>query len=652
MTTVFQRVGPFEIAEELGRGGMAAVFLARDSRNGRTVALKLVPIRDDREHREILEAERSGARLQARLSAMCPLVPEVFEEGEVPPRYFYIAMEYVAGENLSDLVARGPVDPDRAAAIAIDLCRFLDAAHGFAETVDGRACRSLVHGDLKPRNVRIAPDGAIKVLDFGIAKALSLSRKVTRNDFGSMPYLSPERLDSVEVDAYADLWALGVILHEMLVGMPPFHARDTRRLEDQIRAGYGPRQLPDTVPAGLRAIVARLLAPSVEHRYASAALVSEDLVRFRTGDITEAQRLGWPAKTDSAATRRTRQPDAADEKTRRTRPAPLPAPEARPSSRTRHWFPRLPRPPRRSVRAALLLLVFFLVVNEVRIGVAAGRVAASAATRDLEAFGDVWDDYDSLTRRSYLGVGVAGLRGTLRRRAGQLATQVIDDYRAGLPSIRERQWKAARFNLQHALAASPDDRWLRAALRYCDGHINRIDGEAERGRRQNVAATRHFSEAITAFREAAELRSDWPDPFLGLARTFIYGVDDVERAGDALKQAEARGYKVGERETAQLADGYRARGARLGDTARQLRDLPQEPEYLRRSLDAYREAQTLYERIPSYPGVPRQLRRVHDAIRETQGRLDEIQQLLSPPDDTAAALQAVGRLIELAAGRK
>ena len=122
-------------------------------------------------------------------------------------------------------------------------------------SIDGREFWSLVHGDLKPRNVRLAENGDIKVLDFGIAKALSLSRKVTRNDFGSMPYLSPERLESTEVDAHADLWALGVILYELLSGTPPFQAVDTRRLEQQIRAGYPRRPLPASCPAALQAIV-------------------------------------------------------------------------------------------------------------------------------------------------------------------------------------------------------------------------------------------------------------------------------------------------------------------------------------------------------------------------------------------------------------
>ena len=185
MTTVFQRVGPYEILREIGRGGMAAVFLADDARHGRQVALKLVPIGEDREAKEILDAERWGARLQAKFAEACALVPRVYEDGDEPP-YYFIAMEYVRGENLSDIIARGPVAASEGARIGLGLSQFLHAAHQFKASIDGREFWSLVHGDLKPRNVRIAEDGSIKVLDFGIAKALSVSRKVTRNDFGSM----------------------------------------------------------------------------------------------------------------------------------------------------------------------------------------------------------------------------------------------------------------------------------------------------------------------------------------------------------------------------------------------------------------------------------------------------------------------------------
>jgi len=202
MTTVFQRVrvGPYEIVHEIGRGGMAIVFLATDSRDGRSVALKLVPTGTDREARDVLEAERWGAKLQERFFAQSRYVPEVYEHG-TGGGYFYIAMEYLEGQNLSDVIAQGPFAPERAIDVAIQLCHFLEAAHSFETSIDAHPLRSLVHGDLKPRNIRVLNGDQIKILDFGIAKALSLSRKVTRNDFGSIAYLSPERLESGEIDA-------------------------------------------------------------------------------------------------------------------------------------------------------------------------------------------------------------------------------------------------------------------------------------------------------------------------------------------------------------------------------------------------------------------------------------------------------------------
>src|SRR4029079_11685474 len=134
----------------------------------------------------------------------------------------YIAMEYLEGRNLSDVITAGPLAPERAVELAIQLCQFLEAAHGFEATIDGRNLRALLHGDLKPRNIRVLDGDQIKVLDFGIAKALSLSRKVTRNDFGSIAYLSPERLESGESDAHVDLWAVGVLLYEMVSGVQPY----------------------------------------------------------------------------------------------------------------------------------------------------------------------------------------------------------------------------------------------------------------------------------------------------------------------------------------------------------------------------------------------------------------------------------------------
>ena len=641
MTTVFQRVGPYEIAREIGRGGMAAVFLAQDTRQPRQVALKLVPMGQDREAREILDAERWGARLQGQLAEACGLVPRVYEEGDEPP-YYFIAMEYVHGENLSDVIARGPVSPAEATRIASELCRFLDAAHRFKTSIDGREFWALVHGDLKPRNVRLSETGDIKVLDFGIAKALSLSRKVTRNDFGSMPYLSPERLESTEVDAKADLWALGVILYELLSGTLPFHASDTRRLEQQIRAGYGQRPLSETCPGGLRAIVRRLLAAQSIDRYPSAAAVIADLDRVRAGQDPEALTFAFHADADEAPTRRTRPAAGPDlEATRRTdRSVPRATPPSTVVATTGGQVapakPPMPAPvrvKRTRLRSALMIAALLLVSNELIVGFRASRVAAAAATRDLESMEDIWSQYGVLSNRSYLRMGVHGLERTLTTRVGTLSDQVIANYRSTVPTVRERQWQTAQRSLQHALVLAPGSTMLKASLRYCEGHLHRIDGEADKLRHRAATANQHFTEAVSAFREAAELRRDWPDPFLGLARVFIYGLEDVDRASDALKQAEKLGYTMGDRETAQLADGYRTRGDSLWQTARQLADMPQEAEYLRRASDAYRQAQGLYERVPGFPGVATNLRRTQRSLdqiseRSIQRELD--QQLVDP----------------------
>ena len=629
MTTVFQRVGPYEIIREIGRGGMAAVFLADDARHNRKVALKLVPLGSDREAREILDAERFGARLQQRLAEACGLVPRVFEDGDQPP-YYFIAMEYVDGENLSDVIHRGPTKPADAMRIALALCRFLQTAHSFVTTIDGRTTSSLVHGDLKPRNVRLTLAGDIKVLDFGIAKALSLSRKVTRNDFGSMPYLSPERLDSTEVDRHADLWALGVILYELLAGAALFQAADTRRLEQQIRAGYSRRPLPTACPLALQAIVARLLAPQLSDRYATAAAVVADLQLAEAGKPPQAQALGFPARLDEAPTRRThpRTPEGEAEATRPTKPAQAqPTPVAPRVART---TTKRPHP----IRTLLMLAALLLVCNELAVGFSARRTAAIATTRDLEGLEEVWTRYDALSRRSYLRMGVASLERTLEERVGVLADQVIANYRSSTPTVRERQWRTAQKNLQQALVLAPRNHMLRAALRYTEGHLHRIDGEAEKLRHHGAAASQQFTDAVVAFREAAEQRRDWPDPFLGLARTFIYGLEDIDRGADAMRAAQKLGYAIGDRETLQLADGYRVRGDALLQTARQLADLPQEPEYLQRAADAYHQAQSLYERIPGFPGAAGGLRRTRRGLEQIEARNAERELLAKTPQES------------------
>lgn len=632
MSTVFHRIGPYEIDREIGRGGMAVVFLATDTRTNSRVALRLVATGRDQEADGTLEAECWGAKLQEQFCLASPHVPRVYEHG-TQDGYLYIAMEYLDGQNLSEVIAGGPLPAPRAIGIGIQLCDFLETAHAFEVTIDGRPLRSLLHGDLQPRNIRILEGDQVKVLDFGIAKALSLSRKVTRNDFGSIAYLSPERLDTGDIDAHADLWAVGVLLYEMVSGTRPFKAADTRRLEQQILARRAPIPLDQGCPVGLRAVVARALAADPTDRYASAKAMRDDLSRAAAGTETDAQRAQWPARAvDEPSTRRTRRPEVIDEVvTRRSTtdradavivPPPILTPvRVAPVSAT------IPKPPKRFpsrfLQIALLAIVLLLISNEMSVSRDARRLAAMAPTQELDDTIATWKAYDRLRSRSMRG-GFAGLERALAQQTNVLAERVFSNYRTPQPTVREAQWRSARELIAEALAATPGDSRMKAALRYCDGHLHRIRGEARLSRKLTAEAKQEFAEAVTAFREAAELRPDWPDPFLGLMRTFIYGLDDVDRGADALKQAQRLGYQQSDRESAQLGDGYRARAETFARTARTLADLPQEQDYLTRAAESYRRALECYANAVGFGDVPRNVRTAQRGLTQIEERLEEL----------------------------
>jgi Protein kinase domain len=634
MTTVFQRVrvGPYEIGHEIGRGGMAVVFVATDSRDGRCVALKLVPAATDRDAQEVLEAERWGAKLQEQFCRISQNVPVVFEHG-TEGGYFYIAMEYIDGRNLSEILATGPLAPHRAVDIAIQLCHFLEAAHGFESTIDGRDLRSLLHGDLKPRNIRVLRADRVKVLDFGIAKALSLSRKVTRNNFGSITYVSPERLESGEIDAYADYWAVGVLLYEMVSGVQPFRAPDTRQLELRIRSERPPDPLGAPCPPALRAVVAKLLARRPADRYADGRAIRDDLERVLSGDTTQAEREGWPgrrAPDDEPPTAPARPPLHVDEDATRRTPRVGAEPDAAAFSPTHVMLgdaeSHPAATPRRSairfVPVVFLLLTFFVIGHELAIASRAERLKADVPAAELDGIGGMWERYHALGSQS-LKLTTASLKNALTRRTILLGDRIIGNYRLPAPTVRETQWKMAREAFTQALAVNPGDPELKGSLRYCEGQLHRINGEARKAHKQNAEAQREFTEAVSAFREAAQLRPAWPDPFLGLVRTFIYGFEDVDRGADALKQAQRLGYTAAERETVQLADGYRARALVFARSARTLSGTAARQDDLARSADAYRQAIDLYSKALGYADAKRKLRAAQRGLEQVEQRRTE-----------------------------
>jgi tetratricopeptide (TPR) repeat protein len=285
------------------------------------------------------------------------------------------------------------------------------------------------------------------------------------------------------------------------------------------------------------------------------------------------------------------------------------------------------------LRAALLVVALGLVFNECGVGLRAGRIAASVPTRELDDLADVWSQYDRLSARSNFRIGIIGLERALVRQSATLADRVIANYRTPVPTVREPQWKMAREALARAASVAPDDVRVRASLRYCEGHLHRINGEARKVRRLTSEAQHEFNDAVTAFREAAELRPNWPDPFLGLMRTFIYGLEDVDRGADALQQAQRHGYAPGDRETVQLADGYRARGDTFVRTARTHAGTEQEQEYLTRAADAYRQAIERYSKALRFGEAPRSLRLTKRALWQVEQRLSDLSE---PPEQSTA----------------
>jgi predicted Ser/Thr protein kinase len=203
------RIGSYEIEHEIGRGGMGIVYCARDLRLGRRVALKaLPPVHEG--NTGLRERLRREARAAATIAHHA--VATVYALEEIDGRLF-IASEFVEGHTLRSEIDRGPLEPSRALAIAADIARALCAAHD----------AGVVHRDLKPENVLITITGAVKVVDFGIAQVDSVSSRLTQpgDTPGTPAYMAPEQLMGGDVDQRADIYALGVVLTEMLAGRHP-----------------------------------------------------------------------------------------------------------------------------------------------------------------------------------------------------------------------------------------------------------------------------------------------------------------------------------------------------------------------------------------------------------------------------------------------
>ena len=622
-----RKLGKYEILRKLGRGGMADVYLAQDTEANGVVALKLIEHSEDADTRASIEAERRGAGLQARLAAIDPRVTRVHDAGDLDG-YFFVAMEYIDGQDLAELMPRGPLAVEFAADVAIAVAQTLENAHNLQVVIEGKDFQGIVHGDIKPKNIRIDSHGEVRVLDFGIAKALSLSRRLTRNEFGSVPYASPERLDSGEVNAHSDLWSLAVMLYEMVTGLQPYHAGNTEQLERMIRSRIPPPPAPDPCPEPLRRILTKAMAPDPEVRYATARDFAADLNAFRRGEPVRA------ATEDLDATRRTFRPrDSEDDATRRTvqwggHPG-LPLGPAAPEAGASVVWPHVARarkPPAplliimmRGIAALVVAIVVYIawsMISGYRLYGRGQEFQRQVETEQVTDLGQIWDKWTELSDGHSSSWLLRGPRKVVKQKFVEAAGRVIATYRSDAQQLHEGDWRRARTWLSHALAADPDDA-TRGELRLCDGHLARINGTAH----SNAA---ELNEAVQDFNEAQSLMPRSPDPELGLARVYVYGLKDIDKANEALKQAANRGYKLGNRDQAQLADGYRDRADRLWWDSHNVRGLPQEKDQIARAAQDYQTALGLYQSIAPYASANVQIGRVRNDLDSVNFRLREI----------------------------
>ena len=274
-------LGRFELTDKLGEGGMGVLYRARDTRLGRTVAIKLLrpeTVADPERARRFLQEARAASALNH------PNIVTVHDIGDDGGRGTWIAMECLDGESLRQRLARGPLAVPEAVRIAVDVARGLAAAHA----------AGIVHRDVKPANVMITESGIVKVLDFGLAK-LDASPKAGSDSVsptqsapvataagvivGTPAYMSPEQVEGRAADARSDVFSFGAMLYEMLTAKRPFEGATELSLLSSILKDAPPpvRSLRPEVDARLEAIVSRCLAKDPAARYPSAQALLPEL---------------------------------------------------------------------------------------------------------------------------------------------------------------------------------------------------------------------------------------------------------------------------------------------------------------------------------------------------------------------------------------
>ena len=290
---VGQKVGSFEIVQMIGRGGMGVVYLARDTRLDRSVAIKSMPL-------ELLDdsTARMRFRREARLLASLnhPNIAVIHEIIEPDDSSGYLVLEHIPGETLAERIAREPLTFDETLSIGRQVAEAISAAHE----------KGVVHRDIKPGNIKITPEGRVKVLDFGLAKATATegSSEVTGTQpghiIGTPAYMSPEQARGQPIDKRSDIWSFGCVLYEMLTGMVLFKGETVSdSLANILKTEPNFQPLPESTPANIRVLLRHCLEKEPHRRMRDMG----DIAITLEDTATELQHL--TPRTESVETDRT-----------------------------------------------------------------------------------------------------------------------------------------------------------------------------------------------------------------------------------------------------------------------------------------------------------------------------------------------------------
>ncbi len=639
--------GPYRVLLTLAARNQSRIDLVENTLvqnsdgSGRREILKrilIVPGKED--NRELIDAEEQGAELQRQAHGRNPHIIEVYASGRLK-EYFFVSMEYVEGENLEEYLKghAGPLNPTKAASIACELCSQVATLHDFQLTLDGKS-QAFLHNDIKPSNIQIRKtDNQIRLIDFGAAKSVTYSRNFTRNDFASVAYCSPERLQKGLSDTQTDLWSIAVVLYEMVAGSLPFRASSHQQLELLITSGAPPVALPESCPPLLQAIIYKALSANVADRYPDARSFGADLQKYCLApDTPPGTNMNQPAlKTTENPTRKVgsrppvpvvQQPPVQTAPSRfNSTPAsdvgaPVLPPRGlpRPLAAVGAAFAR--RPIYSGFRVILGILVLYMTLSAASAHRHVQGLYGELAQEDFPSVpvSEIDSQYKELEdlRETTFGrffAFTSDLRTSIKPRLVETAERPINAYRTDQShQPLQSDWLRAHSCLNFATEIDSSDKRARAELEVVDGHLARL--------------RKDYSLARQKFTKASTLAGDSPDPWLGLAWVDAYYANDLQALISDQIKAQQNHYTPAKREAAQRGDvsmilGRRAIAASLN--WRHKNSAEEETHFLRDADDDFVRAEKDYQGCRGWGHTEADIEEIHNRRSAIQQRLSEVQ---------------------------